>query len=228
VTARAAGLQGFGLIFYGDSITESWRGTSAMRPAEQYAGNRAAFAQHFETKFNAAALGVSGDQLPHLLWRLAHGEFPDRHPPKLAVLLIGTNDLAWARHQGESRGGGGGDAMAEAVPGVAREVLRAVHFIQARAPATKVLLLGLLPRGDERGLRQPSLFSPAIQEVNMHFEQYASQDGRVEYLDCTASLLVKGGGAIDEAKMPDGLHPAGPGAQALARCLRPVVERLMA
>lgn len=34
-----------------------------------------------------------GDQTTHLWWRLKEGEIPKKNKPKVAVLLIGTNDL---------------------------------------------------------------------------------------------------------------------------------------
>lgn len=35
----------------------------------------------------------TGDQASHLLWRLQHGDTFVRHPPSVAVVMIGTNDL---------------------------------------------------------------------------------------------------------------------------------------
>lgn len=37
-----------------------------------------------------------GDQIGHLEWRLMHGDIPEVHHPKVAVILIGTNDLGAA------------------------------------------------------------------------------------------------------------------------------------
>ena len=34
-----------------------------------------------------------GDQTAHLQWRLLHGQLLIQNPPKVAVLMIGTNDL---------------------------------------------------------------------------------------------------------------------------------------
>ena len=34
-----------------------------------------------------------GDQIAHLWWRLEHGQMPATRMPKVAVVLIGTNDL---------------------------------------------------------------------------------------------------------------------------------------
>ena len=35
----------------------------------------------------------TGDQISHLWWRLLHGQMPTVHMPKVAIVLIGTNDL---------------------------------------------------------------------------------------------------------------------------------------
>ena len=35
----------------------------------------------------------AGDQIAHLWWRLEHGQMPQTQMPKVAVVLIGTNDL---------------------------------------------------------------------------------------------------------------------------------------
>lgn len=36
---------------------------------------------------------MAGDQTAHLQWRLLHGQLLTGNPPKVAVLMIGTNDL---------------------------------------------------------------------------------------------------------------------------------------
>ena len=38
-------------------------------------------------------LWYAGDQIAHLWWRLLHGQLPKMIMPKVAVVLIGTNDL---------------------------------------------------------------------------------------------------------------------------------------
>ena len=41
-------------------------------------------------------LAPAGDQSAHLQWRLLHGELLVQNPPRVAVLMIGTNDLGAA------------------------------------------------------------------------------------------------------------------------------------
>ena len=172
---------------------------------------------------------MAGDQTRHQLWRLVNGELPLSHPPKVAVFLIGTNNLGWSR----LRAGGEDEAenIQSAVPVVGKHVLLMLHYIHHVAPNTKILFIGLLPRGggspDAAGFQQPSIYTPAIEEVNMHFEEYAQQDGRVSYVDCTAALLTNNGTELDRGKVPDGLHPMGPGAQALADCIHPALHAVL-
>lgn len=80
------------VLFLGDSITESWRGTSYGHLKERTAGVPAVFDREFRP-LGALALAISGDQTQHLLWRLKHGELPLSLQPKVIVLMIGTNNL---------------------------------------------------------------------------------------------------------------------------------------
>ena len=82
------------LIIYGDSITShasGWAQTEACCKDVRIAA-RAAF---HARGLRPILLGISGDRTGHLLWRLQHGEWPDA-PPKVAILLIGTNDIGFA------------------------------------------------------------------------------------------------------------------------------------
>ena len=88
----------YDVIFYGDSITESWRGTSAGAIDDRYAANAKAFEDVFQKelkgkKLKVAAFGLAGDQTQHMLWRLYNGELAPSRPPSVAVILIGTNNL---------------------------------------------------------------------------------------------------------------------------------------
>lgn len=51
--------QGLDLVFYGDSITESWRGTQLRVAADKFAGIPAIFAKHYG-QLKAAAYGIAG------------------------------------------------------------------------------------------------------------------------------------------------------------------------
>lgn len=69
------------LIFIGDSITDFWRNGDAKK----------IYDEHWE-KMNPYNIGISADQTQHVLWRLQNGEL-DGIKPKVAVMMIGTNNL---------------------------------------------------------------------------------------------------------------------------------------
>lgn len=219
------------VIFYGDSITESLRGTMSGRPNERMAANEKMFKKIFG-KRPTSACGMAGDQTQHLLWRLHNGELSLEHPPRVAVILIGTNNLGHARIRAE-----GEDeliAIENAVPTITKHMLFILKTIHQKAPKTKVLLVGVLPRGGggggKLGMEQPSMYSTAIEEINQHYAEFASQDGRVEYVDCSEAFLTTTGNTvlIDKLKMPDGLHPEGEqGAKAMLECIAPAVDSLL-
>jgi hypothetical protein len=239
----------YDVIFYGDSITESFRGTMSGRTNERMAGNLNIFSSMFNNKqrsgkkLRIGAFGMAGDQTHHLLWRLQHGELSKEHPPSVGVLHIGTNNLGRARIQAE-----GEDehiAIENAVPTITKHMLFMLKMFHQNAPKTKILLVGLLPRGSGRGgasgFEQPSIYTRAIEEINQHLAEFASQDGRVDYVDCTEAFLTtqqqesnkkSNNGEtvvlIDKAKMPDGLHPEGnEGAKAMLDCIAPAVNSLL-
>src|SRR3954464_436209 len=106
------------LIFIGDSITQGWEGSGAKVWKEFY------------DKRNAVNLGIGGDRTQHVLWRLDHGNI-DGIKPKLAVLMIGTNNS----------GSNTSEQIAEGVKLI-------VEKLRSKLPNTKVLVLGIFPRAD--------------------------------------------------------------------------------
>jgi lysophospholipase L1-like esterase len=43
---------------------------------------------------DGVSLGIAGDTCPNVLWRLMHGEMPEKFNPKVWWLSLGLNDLA--------------------------------------------------------------------------------------------------------------------------------------
>ena len=107
------------LIFIGDSITHGWEG-GGKDVWQQFYGNR-----------NAVNLGIGGDQTCHVLWRLDHGNI-DGISPKLAVIMIGTNNAGNAAQSAEQ---------------IAAGVKAIVDKLRTKLPQTKILLLAIFPRG---------------------------------------------------------------------------------
>ena len=62
-------MQGLDLVFYGDSITESWRGTEMNHTGKRSEGVDRVYAAHF-SKYRSIVLAIAGERLGT---ELAHG-----------------------------------------------------------------------------------------------------------------------------------------------------------
>ncbi|KAH8095688.1 platelet-activating factor acetyltransferase [Aureococcus anophagefferens] len=114
------------LVFVGDSITETWRGTSVGRPIARASGAPDVLREKFGDRWDPLALAISGDQTQHALWRLQHGELPRGNAT--FVLLIGTNNLGNGHLPGPT---------AEGVVAVAEALARRGRVVVAKIfPAT--------------------------------------------------------------------------------------------
>src|SRR3990167_3325512 len=110
---------GVDLLMIGDSITQGW-GDEGRRVWERYYAHR-----------RAVNLGFNSDRTEQVLWRLQHGEIDGIHP-KVAVVLIGTNNSGTRNDPSEETAAG---------------VQTIVRLLRAKLPETKILLLGIFPRG---------------------------------------------------------------------------------
>jgi lysophospholipase L1-like esterase len=181
------------LVFIGDSITEGWE--KAGQPVWQ---------RHY-AKYDAVALGFSGDHTENVLWRLQHGEV-DGLAPKVAVLMIGTNNTGDRNDDPKATAAG---------------VKAIIDELRRRLPQTKVLLLAVFPREE-----QPTAFLRRLnEEVNSIIAGYA--DGRhVFFANINASLL-NADGTLSRDIMPDMLHPEEKGYEIWARSMEPVLQKLL-
>ncbi len=185
------------LIFIGDSITHFWTSEGYWKNDGTEVWNK------FYGKRNAVNMGVRGDWTQHVLWRLDHGNI-DGIAPKLAVLMIGTNPI-------------GTDLPED----IAEGVKAIVEKLRAKLPQTKVLLLGLLPRGET----QEDRFRQLTAKTNEIISKLA--DGKtVFYLDIGPKFL-NADGTLDKEILPDLVHPNAKGYEIWAAAIEPTVAKLM-
>jgi beta-glucosidase len=182
------------LIFVGDSITEYWTGIG-KKVWEQYYAPR-----------KAVNLGLGGDQTGHTLWRLGHGNL-EGISPKLAVVLIGTNNADHDRSQTPED--------------VAAGIQAILAKLQATNPKIKILLLGIFPRGanGDDPLRQINIKTNAI------ISQFADQQ-QVFYLDI-GDQFMSDNGTLNQELMPDRLHLNEAGYLTWAKAIDPMVSKLL-
>jgi lysophospholipase L1-like esterase len=180
------------LIFVGDSITQGWEGAGKEVWQRYYASR------------NAANLGIGGDRTQHVLWRLENGNIEGLNP-KLAVVMIGTNNS--------------GDNTPQEI---ADGVKAIVEKLRAELPQTKVLLLGIFPRGEDA--EDPRRIVNT--KTNELISEYA--DGKtVHYLDIGRHFLEDDGHTLSRETMPDLLHLNQESYQTWAEAIEPTVAKLM-
>jgi beta-glucosidase len=149
--------------------------------------------------------GVAGDSTENLRWRLDHGDL-DGPPPETVILLIGTNDL------GQNR-----------APELAAEGVRATMLkLRERVPNARILLLGLLPRGEWPG----DTYRVAATAVNQLIRRCA--DGKHIVYGEIGNALLDGQGRLTQAMSPDALHLSPEGYARIAPQLDSLLDRMAA
>jgi lysophospholipase L1-like esterase len=193
------------LLLIGDSITHNY---DKAEPPNQ---NFQPIWQQYYAPRKALNLGFSGDTTANVLWRLDHGEVEGLHP-KLAVVLIGTNNTGYFGQTAEQ--------TEEGIDAVVKD-------IEHRLPDTKILLMGLLPT------RLPS------KEQNFDVNAYlgahyaGGEDPRVSYIDISVVFYTHGeldlGLFYDPTLSPPrpAVHPNTVGQRLMASAIEPAVARLM-
>ena len=115
---KLAAQGGWDLVFIGDSITQGWEGGGKETWEKFYAPRK------------ALNIGFSGDRTENVVWRLENGEM-DGYKPKVAVIMIGTNNTGHRNDPPDYIAGG---------------VKAILDDLGEKWPDTKILLLAIFPR----------------------------------------------------------------------------------
>lgn len=181
------------VAFIGDSITQGWEG-EGKNVWKKYYGKR-----------KALNFGVSGDRTQHVLWRIENGQL-DGIKPNAVVLMIGTNNS-----------NGQDNTEADILEGVTA-IVKQIH---AHLAETKILIVGIFPRGEKFNAQRGKIL-----QVNQALAKLA--DGKaVQYVDF-GSLLIESDGSISKAVMPDYLHLSEAGYEIWAKAIEPKLKKILA
>lgn len=191
------------LAFIGDSITHLWGGTPT--PNRQ-AGDKVW--QEFYGSRQAVNMGFGWDRTQQALWRIENGEF-EGIAPEVAVVLIGTNNLTGHAVRENTN--------AEIVAGITA----VCAAVRKKSPTTRVLLLGLLPRGAEP--TDPK--RERIRAINTELAKLDGQNG-VTYLDIGPKFLDADGKFLPDVA-PDHLHLSEQGYRVWAESMEPTLVKLL-
>jgi lysophospholipase L1-like esterase len=177
------------VVMIGDSITHFWGGEPK---SARVAG--AASWEKFIAPHKPINLGFGWDRTENVLWRLRHGEVAGLKP-KAYVVLIGTNNFQT-------------NSVAETVDGIEEVCLE----IRRRSPGAKLLLLGILPRGETPNeMRSKATDANAL--IKTRVAKLADK-----YLDLSERYVAPGG-RISKAIMSDFLHPTDKGYEVMGQAI---------
>jgi lysophospholipase L1-like esterase len=182
------------VAFLGDSITQGWE-----------VEGRAIWDKLF-APLKAANFGFGGDRTEHVLWRLANGELIPAKP-KLVVIMIGTNNIGHRSTNAE--------ATAEGVRAIVGQLRKGL-------PKSRILLLGILPRGrtaDDEMRR-------SVAQATEGFKTGA--DGKYVHFFDSGRPFLRADGLLRDTLMPDLLHLNSDGYEVWARAIEPEIRRLLA
>ena len=181
------------MLLLGDSITEGWDSAPEV------------WNSHFAGR-QVANFGISGDTTQNLLWRITEGGELRGLSPKAVVLLVGTNNL---------------DLRNDSAEDIARGIAAIVQVLRQSLPNSKVLILGIFPRGT-------TLHAELRQRINQtnHAIARLADDTAVHFLDIGTKFVSENGDLSPEV-MPDAVHLSPKGYAIWADAMQPVLEALI-
>ena len=194
------------LIFLGDSITQQWE-DDGPEPWRNFMPEW----RRFYDDRNAVNLGFKGDTTASLLWRIRNGEVAGI-APKVAVILIGANNLGRLHWSAEDTVLGIDTIIAD---------------LRRRLPATKILLLGVLPSERSDWTTQTTW------TINRALDTKYAQNPAVTFLD--VGFVFMNGGRLNRDLFLDPklnpsdppLHPSAQGQALMSAAMEPVLAGLL-
>lgn len=187
-----------GVVFIGDSITQGW-------------GKFPEIWEKAWGKYQPANFGIGGDRTQHVIWRIEEGEL-DKISPKVAVLMIGTNNT-----------------MDDSAKDIAKANRKIVSMIQDKLPNTKILLLAVFPRGPRSmrgGVADPwEMRMDKIRAINADMTKLDNGKS-IRFLDL-GPKFTSADGTIAHAIMPDQLHLSAAGYEIWVEGMAPLLEEMM-
>ena len=155
-------------------------------------------------------LGIGGDRIEHILWRLDHGAL-DGASPKVIVLMIGVNNAPLVSANG--------------VPAIraAEGIKLCLDNLRIRCPRAQIVLIKVLPAFDptkETG--------KAVVDINKALDHAGlDTDPHVHILDLTGDFTNPNETLKTELYSGDNLHISPAGYEVLSTRLKPLVDQLL-
>ena len=182
------------IIFIGDSTTANWLTTGKALLDKSYVPR------------HALNFGVNGDETQNVLWRLANMNIQS-FKPKVAVILIGTNNNANDPHE------------------IAAGVKAVLANTQSVFPGVKIILVSILPnaRANDKMMKANSILKNSADNNTTYYLDLVSLMPRVEGTSPDGKKEINWKGLGD-----DGLNLNASGYEIWGNGMEPLLAKLLA
>lgn len=188
----------YDFVLYGDSITMI-AADNHMDVWNKYFG---------QNGMKSAPLGVGGDTIQKLSWRVSLGKERFTIPPKVVGLLIGINNIG----------------LESSDPVIYLDTFL-LPYLKAVYPTSQILLIGLLPQ--VYWATKESMRTATNNNYMMLAKKYRTLSALTKKYDMHYIDISKGLVPADTKQLYDGLHPTAAGYEIIYRNLRPYVLNAM-
>ena len=181
-------------VLLGDSIFHYW---DAEKNQASWKTN---FSGEGDAPYYGLNLAIEGDRTESLLWRLQNGLLSTNDPPpKVAFVLIGTNNTGNRKNENESP-----DDTAAGVAAVVEQIKAATQG------QTKIVIYGLLPRGKDS--------SDPLAVRNEYANRIIKMlvDGKTVFYHDIGPKFLNKDKTINQDLLPGGLHAGAKGFEVIA------------
>ena len=189
------------VLLVGDSITQQWGG-----PLDTGVFNEA-WNTHFQ-KYKVINIGLGGDKVQNVLWRLDHGGV-DGLKPRAIVMMIGNNNMFFTPETG--------------VAAAAQGVKACLANLREKFPEADVVVAKILPchAPKVRFYEDILLTNAEIDKLNL------GADLKVRVLDLTKDFLNTDGSIKPALLKPDNIHLSLEGYMVYASRLKPLLDEFL-
>ncbi|MEM7010928.1 MAG: GDSL-type esterase/lipase family protein [Verrucomicrobiota bacterium] len=181
------------VCWFGDSLTEFWN-----------AEGRQTWTAGFGDR-KMVNCGIAADRLEHIRFRIRNTDFGEA-PPKLVVLLGGTNNLA--------------KSPPDSPKVVAKSIALAVQDLKKSAPGAQIIVLGIPPNGPPPN----SALRLSIRETNANLQQLLKEERGVNFVGLYSQFVDDEDLWLDGLTI-DGTHFTAAGYARLAKILSEEFQR---